>query len=302
MADGKETEHGDSSVERAREHPIGTEVEVVELTDLAAIRACEAVQLDAWGFEPLEVVPAAHMRAVQHAGGLLLGALVGGRVVGFAYGFAALPADPWEIGTGIHSHMVAVRPGLQRSGVGRRLKWAQRRWCLDRGMRWMTWTFDPIQARNAHLNFHHLGVRSHVYLADFYGSLGGPLTGTLATDRLLAFWDLGSDPVDARARLFESGRSPDPAEASGAPWLLARDGAGAPVVGTLEPTAQRLRVAVPLDATALLREDATLARHWRHAVREALQRALADGFTVEGFVGGGYLLQRAGSRPAGGAA
>jgi len=267
-------------------------LEIRALSDLAELRACEAVQQDVWGFDPLETVPASQLRAVLQAGGMLLGALVDGRVVGFAYGFPSLPLDRWEQGLGIHSHMVAVRPAVQRSGVGRSLKWAQRRWCLERGMAWMAWTFDPLQAKNAHLNFHHLGARSHLYLENFYGVVGGPLAGNGATDRRLAFWDLRSVRVETLARHYQEGRPPDAVEAEGAAWLLERGPDGEPKPGSELGGALRVRVAVPEDATALLRDRPELALRWRLAVRECLQRALAAGFAVEAFVGGGYLLVR----------
>jgi predicted GNAT superfamily acetyltransferase len=159
------------------------------------LRALEDLQIDVWGFDAREAVPAAHFRAVQHVGGMVLGAYVDERLVGFAYGFPALAHDAWEEGVGIHSHMVGVGRGRQGVGVGRALKWAQRSWCLEKGITWMSWTFDPIQARNARLNFHYLGARSHEYLVDFYGIMPGSLHGNLTSDRLLVFWDLRSRDV-----------------------------------------------------------------------------------------------------------
>lgn len=294
-------------------HVHGTEIR--ELRDIDELRACEAVQQDVWGFDLREVVPASHMRAVQHAGGMVLGAVAAGRVVGFAYGFLARPLHPWETGSGVHSHMVAVRPAFQRSGVGRGLKWAQRRWCLERDLDWMTWTFDPIQGKNARLNFHHLGARSHTYLEDFYGVLGGPLAGAIATDRLVAFWDLRDPRVADRARRFEAGDAGEPVAdlpgSGGEAWLLREGADGEPAApprpwsaepsnaaeGGAPPSSAEavppcLRVAVPVDATALFREDAERASRWRIGVRAALQEALAHGYVIGGFAERAYVLRR----------
>src|SRR5690606_14315266 len=101
-------------------------------------------------------------------------------------------------GVALHSHMVAVREQGRQRGTGRALKWFQRQWCLDRGMSWMTWTFDPLQSRNANLNFAHLGVVSREYLVDFYGAMAGPLGGD-ASDRMVALWLLDSERVSRRA-------------------------------------------------------------------------------------------------------
>lgn len=268
------------------------DVSLREPLDIEEFRALEALQLEVWGFEERELVPAAHFRAVQHAGGMVLGAFVRGRMVGFAYGFAALPHDPWESGVGIHSHMVAVRPAYQGTGVGRRLKWGQRRWCLDRDIGWITWTFDPMQARNARLNFHHLGVRSHEYLVDFYGAMPGTLGGDLASDRLLAFWDLRGKDVTQLADRFSIDLAPEPAPLRSGSWILRRGPDGEPQPEREPAVAAALRVAVPEDATRLLASDPELAGRWRRAVRDALQPRLRQGYVVTAFEDGAYLLER----------
>ena len=277
--------------ETSRQADVSADVVVREPRGTEELRAMEALQLEVWGFEALEAVPAAHFRAVQHAGGMVLGAFVDGRLAGFAYGFPALPHGPWERGVGVHSHMVAVRPARQGSGVGRRLKWAQRSWCLERGIDWITWTFDPMQARNAWLNFHHLGVRSREYLVDFYGTMPGALGGNQASDRLLAFWDLRDPGVSQRADRFLVGLGPEPAPLPRGAWLLERGDAGEPVPVRAPDGARALRVAVPQDATRLLSGDPEAAGRWRGAVREALAARVGHGFVVTAFEGGAYLLE-----------
>lgn len=266
-------------------------VRVREPQGAEQLRAFEDLQMRVWGFDEREVVPASHLRAVQHAGGLVLGAYVDDALVGFAYGFAALPHGPWERGTGLHSHMVAVLPGRQGAGVGRILKWAQRAWCLDRGLRWMTWTFDPVQGGNARLNFHHLGVRSREYLVDFYGTMPGDLGGGQASDRLVAHWDLEAVDVAQRAERFALGLTPEPAPLPVGAWVLSRGADGRPEAAPVQPVGP-LRVAVPDDANRLFREDPKAALAWRLAVRAAMGPALARGYAVTAFDGGGYLLER----------
>ncbi|MEJ2666556.1 MAG: GNAT family N-acetyltransferase [Deinococcales bacterium] len=263
-----------------------------EPADIEEFRALEALQLEVWGFEERELVPAPQFRAVQHAGGMVLGAFVRGRMVGFAYGFAALPHGPWERGVGIHSHMVAVRPAFQGTGVGRQLKWGQRRWCLERGIDWITWTFDPMQARNARLNFHHLGVRSREYLVDFYGAMPGTLGGDLASDRLLAFWDLRDEGVAQIAERFAIDHGPEPAPVRSGRWILRRGPGGEPQPEQAPADGTPLRVEVPEDATRLLASDSALAGRWRHAVRDALRPRLRQGYVVTAFEGGAYVLER----------
>ncbi|MCW5818261.1 MAG: GNAT family N-acetyltransferase, partial [Trueperaceae bacterium] len=169
-----------------------------ELTSHADLHEVERIQREVWGLDDLEVVPNSQLRAALHAGGQLGGAFLEDALVGFSYGFLASPHGRLMVGPGLHSHMAAVRPGARGRGVGRALKWQQRAWCLERGIEWMTWTFDPLQARNANLNLRHLGAVGVDYLVDFYGPMGGPLGGG-RSDRLLALWMLTGQRVTARA-------------------------------------------------------------------------------------------------------
>jgi chorismate synthase len=264
------------------------------------LRALEDLQVEVWGFDERDAVPASHFRAVHHVGGMVLCAYLEDRLIGFAYGFPALPQGAWEHGVGLHSHMVGVGRGRQGTGVGRALKWAQRDWCLARDIPWMNWTFDPIQARNARLNFHHLGVRSREYLVDFYGTLAGSLGGNQTSDRLMAFWDLQSRDVTVRAERYAAGLAPEPAPLRPAPWCLRRGPDGEPLRIGVPVDTDALRVAVPADANRLLHEDPEAATRWRTAVREAMAPAIADGFVVTAFESEGYLLERGGPAAEGG--
>ena len=58
-------------------------------------------------------------------------------------------------------------PGLGSQGIGLALKWHQRRWCLDRGIRTVEWTYDPLVARNGWFNLTKLGARAVAYEVDF---------------------------------------------------------------------------------------------------------------------------------------
>jgi predicted GNAT superfamily acetyltransferase len=91
--------------------------------------------------------------------------------------------------------MLAVLPEYQQRGVGLRLKWAQREESLSRGLALITWTFDPMQARNANLNLRRLGATATEFLENFYGVTTASLHHGLPTDRLLVRWDLAAPRV-----------------------------------------------------------------------------------------------------------
>ncbi len=125
----------------------------------------EEIQQEAWGFSDLDIVPAATLIATQHAGGIVLGAFERGLMIGFAYAFPAFE----EGRTSMHSHMLAVLTEYRNFQTGFYLKLAQRERALEKGLDEITWTFDPLQSLNAHLNFSKLGVVSRRYLVNFYG-------------------------------------------------------------------------------------------------------------------------------------
>lgn len=263
------------------------------LTTHEELREVEELQRVVWGMDDVELVPSAHLRAAVHAGGLLTGAFVGDDLIGFSYGFLASEHGRGMSGMGLHSHMVAVQASARGAGVGRALKWQQREWCLERGLAWISWTFDPLQRRNAHLNLDLLGAIGAEYLLDFYGPMGGPLGGSQPTDRLLAVWWLKSELVEQR-RLgrFAGGTAPEA--------LVALEARGEgklaePSRLPLDEGAVRdgvpMLVATPEDATHLLGHAPELAHRWRNAVGGTMTELFSAGYVATRLSGGAYVLE-----------
>ena len=94
----------------------------------------------------------------------------------------------------------------QGRGLGVTLKLFQRAWCLERGIRLVTWTYDPFLLKNAKLNIGRLRATVRSLLPDFYGHMGGIYAG-LPTDRFEVNWRL-DDPLVERAARGEA-RPPD---------------------------------------------------------------------------------------------
>lgn len=160
-------------------------MQIREVRGFDELRAVEQLQKTVWGIDDREIVSGIHMTASRAVGAILLGAFDGARMIGFVYGFPGFE-DGERI---IHSDMLAVLPEYRDRKVGHGLKMAQRDLALARGVRRITWTFDPLQARNAFLNFSRLGVISKRYERDFYGTTSSPLHA-LGTDRLWVEWIL----------------------------------------------------------------------------------------------------------------
>lgn len=255
--------------------------------------ACVVLQREVWGLSDLEITSAIQLIATVHAGGLLLVAEVPGEgLVGFSYGFAA-----WSGGAShVHSDMLAVRPAWRGRGVGLRLKWAQREAVLARGLGLVTWTFDPMRSRNARLNLRHLGATASEFLPDLYGRTSSALHHGLATDRLLARWELQGP----RVRRLAAGKDAPRPRSQAVRLNDVRLQGGLPVSSEprLELEARRLLLQVPHDWDAVCRGDAALAREWQDVARRAFQSAFARGYAAvdlevaQGAAGVAYVLER----------
>ena len=160
-------------------------MEIRDIRSVDELHAVESLQKEVWNVADLEVLPAIHMIAAREVGAIIIGAFEGADLIGFVYGFPGFEGEHRVI----HSDMLAVREAYRDRGVGRALKMAQKKAALARGVDRITWTFDPLQPRNAHLNFTHLGVIADRYLRDFYGATTSPLHEH-GTDRLWVTWFL----------------------------------------------------------------------------------------------------------------
>ena len=161
------------------------------LGELAELAEAAAVVCEVWDDPALAT--ASLLRAYTHFGNPTLGAHDReGRLVGVSVAFLA-PAG----GVHLHSHITGVLPGHQHLGIGYGLKLAQRRWCLDNGIDEITWTFDPMLARNAHFNLRKLGAVVEAVLPSFYGRMDDAVNRGEVTDRLEAHWYLDGRPSPA---------------------------------------------------------------------------------------------------------
>lgn len=268
-----------------------------ELESIPDLRRAILLEQEVWGLSDADATPLTTAIAAQAAGAFWLGAFDGTELVGIAYAFPSLHKGR----TGFHSHLLAVRSPYGHRGVGYKLKVAQRERALALGVGEITWTYDPLRSRNAHLNFAKLGVISDRYIVDFYGPrTSSPLHAT-GTDRLWVTWRLGSDRVSERIRGKESRAEALDALRHLEP-LVRFNGDGVPVLADV-PTAlsrQRIAIEIPNDMDQIEHDDMPLARKWREATRMAFTAAVGSGFVVREFCRsirgqqgpGAYLLQK----------
>ena len=261
---------------------------ICDVKSEAEHRQIEDIQKEAWGFSDLDIVPAATLIATQHAGGIVLGAFESSRMIGFAYAFPG-----FEHGrASMHSHMLAVRPEYRNAQAGFYLKLAQRERTLEKGLDEITWTFDPLQSLNAHLNFSKLGVVSNRYLVNFYGeSSSSPLHQGFGTDRLWVSWRLNSDRVKqcitstSTRRAAKVVASTRDAGAIVRSALIYSEGAR-PLLGDFSGNlaAKQCTIEIPHDINSIKERDEKLGAEWREATRAAFLAGIDSGFLVEDFV------------------
>ena len=239
--------------------------------------ACIELQRKTWGRDFSDAVPISILKITQKAGGIAAGAFApDGRILGFVYGLAGVRG-----GQVFHwSHMLAVDPEARDLGLGTRLKLYQRELLLALGVERVEWTYDPLEARNAHLNLNHLGAVPAEYVRDMYeGEFGSELAKGIGTDRFIVAWQIASDRVVRRL----SEGPPDPEE-------VRRRFRDAPLVspgtspgGGPLPDAPLVGIEIPSNIQALKAEDLELARSYRASIRRAFEHYLAGGWRIEDF-------------------
>jgi predicted GNAT superfamily acetyltransferase len=250
-------------------HPArGLVVDIRLLDTLKDYQACVELQREVWGAEFDEIVPASLIRACTHVGALTIGAFnAEEELVGFVFGLTGV-----KQGEVVHwSHMLGVRSSLRDHGVGQRLKESQRAELGRRGIKRMYWTFDPLQARNAHLNINRLGARVVEYVVDMYGTSQSPLHSAVGTDRLVVVCATNGEASSVCCPAAETNGypvfSPFPQESD---YLPTGD------------TAARALIEVPRDLQDVIAHSPATAREWRTATRSYFQWAFSHGYNVTG--------------------
>ena len=187
------------------------------------------------------------LQAMIHSGAYLSGAFVDGACVGAAFAFPATTG-----GLHLHSHMTAVLDSFRDKGIGYALKVDQYKWAKQNNYKEITWTFDPLVARNAKLNVLKLGVDISAYYPNFYGDMPDELNAGDESDRVMASLKVVGDTPTSRS-----------------------------VIST--PDKSAVLIAIPDDIVAIRGKDLAENLRWRRSVRDEFVSALARGGKVIGF-------------------
>lgn len=250
--------------------------------------AVEDLQRLVWPGPDIEIVPKDMLLAVVHNGGLAIGAFKEDELVGVSFGFPGFYSTPDGPRLKHHSHLLAVHPDWRSRGIGFALKRAQWQMVRKQGIDRITWTYDPLLGRNAHLNITRLGAVCNTYLRSEYGEMRDGLNAGLPSDRFQVDWWLNTRRVERRlSRRSRPILNLAHYRAAEATLLEALPGHGPephPPADVHTLSGSLLLVEIPSDFQALRAADLSLARDWRFYAREVFEQAFAAGYLVTDFV------------------
>jgi predicted GNAT superfamily acetyltransferase len=263
------------------------QIRLIETPD--EMRLIEQIQREVWRGSETDVVPLHVLITAVHNGGLVLGAFVEQRIVGFVFGFPGIEETPDGPRLKHCSHMMGIHPDYRDGGIGFALKRAQWQMVRHQGLDHITWTYDPLLSRNAHLNIAKLGAVCTTYRRSEYGEMRDGLNAGLPSDRFQVDWWINTRRVEQRL-----GKRPRPtlklahAARSGLRPFYAlqyRTDRLPQPPEHLPPFDSRLLLAeIPSDFVALKEKDFALARDWRFFTRELFENAFAKSYIVTDFI------------------
>ena len=265
-------------------------LKIRHLESAEEIIAVEQLQKKVWLGSDIEIVPVHMLLAAVYGGGVLLGAYDGEILVGFVFGFPGFELKAGHKELHHCSHMAGVLPDYRDSGVGFLLKRAQWQMVRRQGIERITWTYDPLQSRNAKLNIAKLGAVCNTYFPNYYGELRDEINQGTPTDRFQVDWWLNSSRV--KIRLSKSPRKKlDLAHYLSANIIRLNETILNPA-GLIAPCPIKISVSseplllleIPANFPAIKIEDPALAFEWRMHTRTIFQDVFATGYLVTDFV------------------
>ncbi len=249
----------------------------------------EDLQRTIWPDSETDIVPAHMLITAAHNGGLVLGAFVDEKLIGFLFGFPGIEGTPDGPRPKHCSHMMGILPDQRDSGTGFALKRAQWQMVRHQGLDHVTWTYDPLLSRNARLNIAKLGAVCTTYRRAEYGEMRDGVNAGLPSDRFQVDWWINTRRVETRlGKRSRPTLNLDHTNRAGLrPFYSlhpSTDGLPCPPEH-IPPFEDRLLLAeIPVDFQALKSKDFALARDWRFFTRELFETAFKADYIVTDFV------------------
>ncbi len=241
----------------------------------------QQLQQEIWGLDdPAIGLYPPILNTMAKNGGVVLGAFDNEteQMVAFLIGFLGRePGGPFKL----CSQTMGVLKAWRRHGIAEALKRVQRDRTLAQDLPLITWTYDPLEGPNAHLNLHKLRAVCRTYICDIYGSNFGALNAGLPTDRLLVEWWvkgswLDNEPDDEYEELIWDSPAVFDVQGEGVGrWIARADFSLDDDMILLESVA---------DIHPIKEANMELALDWRLKIRKAFEKYLDKGYLVIDFI------------------
>lgn len=242
-----------------------------KLTTIEDMRLVQPLEKKVWGANP---IPIHQTFTAAKSGGLVIGAFIGDEIVGFSYSFPGFENGK----TFLCSHMLGIHPDYQLMGIGKQLKDEQLKLAVEMGYELITWTFDPLESRNAYLNTTKLYGICSTYLENWYGEMEDGLNKGFPSDRFKIEWWISSERVGGRwkpeissyARPFTVGQS-----VKGNPTLLLDE-------KEILSDSEGIEIPIPEHYQLIKKSEPELALDWRMKIRTIFHSLFASGYALIG--------------------
>ncbi len=252
---------------------MSTNIEIRILESSTDMKLVQLLEKEVWGANPIPIHQT--VTAVKN-GGLMLGAFCDEELVGFSYSFAGFKQEQ----SYLCSHMLGIHPNFQVKGIGAMLKEEQKRAAVKLGYKLITWTFDPLESRNAYLNLSKLRAICSTYVENCYGDMEDGLNTGLPSDRFQVEWWINSEHVINKAK------SPNYTDSSShCDWIITEQGLPKLVsiekfISEVADSESPILVPVPASFQEVKRKDPQLAIDWRMKSREIFRILFESGYAA----------------------
>lgn len=248
---------------------------VKELTTIEQIEEARKLELDIWA---VGSIPVHQTVATIRNGGIVLGAYLNDELIGFNYSFPGFMEEKVYL----YSHMIGIKRNYREHGVGELMKIYLKDIAIERGYRNCRWTFDPLEARSAYLNFSKLRGYSETYIPNCYGEMEDPFNRDLPTDRLCVEWQLvDNDYLRWDAKVDELLEDAKPV----VEWSL--NTVGLPMLDQEKRfqndeafISDAYTLPIPKNFQKIKVESPALAEDWRYKTRHILQAMFEQGYKI----------------------
>ena len=245
------------------------EIEYRVIDDLAQLAHVPELEARIWGLDAADTTPVHILHTLSANGGAVVAAYNKTHMIGMALGFPARRGSKWFL----WSHMAGVHPDFQGMGIGTQIKHHQRLWATQNGYRFIRWTYDPLQRGNANFNIHTLGATANIYHVNYYGEMTDGINAGLPSDRLEVIWQTDKIPPELEKLRVSSDQ-----------FILLSDEQQRPTLLDFTRSSSPVLVEIPSNLSRLKQANPGLALDWLLAVRESLQHAFAQHYTIVDFI------------------